>query len=188
MILFHLFFSFFKLGLFTFGGGAAMIPLLEQEVLSNGWLAQDELLSYIAISESTPGPIAINMATFVGSSQAGFLGALMATLGVVLPSFIIILLIASVFKRFSEYRAVRCILSAIRPIVVGMILAAGALLALSAVGIQGNQGDVIDYPSLVMTSILALVMILYPKITKKKIGVIPMILVAAVIGIIASFI
>ena len=88
-----LFLTFFKLGIMTFGGGYAMIPLLTDEVLSQGWLTSDEILNFIAVSESTPGPIAINMATFIGASQYGFIGALLATLGVVLPSFIIILII-----------------------------------------------------------------------------------------------
>ena len=97
-ILLDLFVTFFKLGLFTFGGGYAMIPLVTDEVISHGWMSYQEIMNFIAVAESTPGPIAINMATFVGATQGatlggvGFsiLGALVATLGVVLPSFFII--------------------------------------------------------------------------------------------------
>ena len=100
-----LFWTFFKIGLFTFGGGYAMIPLIQQEVTSHNWLSEDALLNFIGISEATPGPFAINIATFVGSSQYGFWGAVCATLGVVLPSFIIILLIASIFTKFEQNKA-----------------------------------------------------------------------------------
>ena len=103
MIYLKLFLTFLKIGAFTFGGGYAMIPLIRDECLKSGWLTEDELLNFIAISESTPGPIAINMATFVGSSQAGFWGSFLATLGVVLPSFVIILLIASLVKNLLKF-------------------------------------------------------------------------------------
>ena len=93
MIYLQLFLTFFEVGLFTFGGGYAMISLIREKALAFGWLSEEELLNMIAVSESTPGPIAVNMATFVGSAEGGFLGSLVATLGVVLPSFIIILLI-----------------------------------------------------------------------------------------------
>ena len=90
LLILKLFLVFFKIGLFTFGGGYAMIPLIKSEVVTRGWLLEEEVISFIAISESTPGPFALNMATFIGTSQAGILGALTVTLGVVLPSFIII--------------------------------------------------------------------------------------------------
>lgn len=85
MINLYLFLTFFKIGLFTFGGGYAMIPMIQQDILSHGWLTQQQLIDFIAISESTPGPFAVNIATFVGMSQSGVAGAVCATLGVVLP-------------------------------------------------------------------------------------------------------
>ena len=100
MMLLKLFLTFAKIGLFTFGGGYGMISLIQQEVIARGWLDAEALYRYIGICESTPGPIAVNMATFIGASQAGLPGNLCATLGVVLPSFIIILLIAAVLKSF----------------------------------------------------------------------------------------
>ncbi len=98
-----LFFTFFKIGILTFGGGYAMIPMIEDEVMRHGWLdSVDTLLDFIAVSESTPGPFAVNIATFIGYSQNGIIGAIAATLGVVLPSFIIISIIARFYTRFSR--------------------------------------------------------------------------------------
>ncbi len=100
MIYVKLFLEFFKIGLFSFGGGAAMLPLIKDTVTSNDWLTLEQFNNFIGVCESTPGPIAVNMATYIGSVQAGFLGSVVATLGVVLPSFIIIILIAAILKNF----------------------------------------------------------------------------------------
>ena len=94
MIYLNLFLTFFKIGAFTFGGGYAMLPLMQQEVLANSWMREEELLNFIAVAESTPGPVAINMATYIGIETAGLLGAAISTFGVVLPSFLVILLVA----------------------------------------------------------------------------------------------
>ena len=125
MIYLKLFLTFLKIGALTFGGGYAMIPLITDECLKYSWLSETEILNFIAVSESTPGPIAINMATFVGSSQAGFGGSFLATLGVVLPSFIIILIIASVFKNLTKYKPIQTVLKCIRPVIIALILATG---------------------------------------------------------------
>ena len=191
MIFLELFFTFFKIGLFTFGGGAAMIPLIQQECLSKLWLTESELLSFIAISESTPGPIAINMATFVGSSQGEIfggplwaaVGSICATLGVVMPSFIIILIIAKMFTKFAEYKVVRTILNTIRPIVVGMIIAAGAFLMFNAIGFSNIKAINVNITSIILTALVAIVMFLYKKIFKKAIPVIQLILCSAILGI-----
>ena len=98
-----LFLTFLKIGAVSFGGGYGMISLVREEVLQHGWLTEEQFVNMIAVSESTPGPIAINMATFIGSMQAGIWGSVCATLGVVLPSFIIILLIASVINNFLKF-------------------------------------------------------------------------------------
>ena len=106
--LFELFFTFMKIGGFTFGGGHAMIPLIQKEAVENKkWVTDDDILEIIAIAESTPGPVAINSATFVGYRTAGFWGAVFATFGVVLPSFLIILAIAYLLDNFMEIRAVQ---------------------------------------------------------------------------------
>ena len=130
MIYITLFLEFFKVGLFTFGGGYAMISLMRDDCLAQGWLTEGELLNFIAVAESTPGPIAVNMATFVGSSQGGFFGALLATIGVVLPSFVIILLVATLLTHLLKYAGVKAVLGGIRPAIVGMILATAITTAL----------------------------------------------------------
>ncbi len=186
-----LFFTFFKIGLFSFGGGASMIPFLQQEVFAHEWLTPDQLSSYIAVSESTPGPIAINMATFIGSTQGGILGSVLATLGVVLPSFIIILLIAALFSRFLENKVIRTVLNTVRPVVVGMIIAAGMTLALAAVGITTVDNTTFSAQQIlpaILTGVLAIVMIGYKLIFKKKIPVIQFILISAVVGLVACVI
>jgi len=124
MILLELFWTFFKIGAFTFGGGYAMLPLVQAEVLAHGWMTAQELVNFIAVSESTPGPFAVNVSTYVGAETAGLAGALCATLGVVLPSFLIILLVARGYERFENSRLVRGCMSGLRPAVVGLIGAA----------------------------------------------------------------
>lgn len=131
MQLLSLFVTFFKIGLFTIGGGYAMIPLIQREVVSNGWLTQQQLVDFIAVSESTPGPFAINIATFVGMETSGVLGALMTTLGVIMPSFIIILVVAKYFLTFRENRFVQAALSGLRPTVIGLIAAAAVTIGFS---------------------------------------------------------
>ena len=120
----HLFFTFLKIGLFTIGGGYAMIPLIQEEVLQNHWLSSTDLIDFIAVSESTPGPFAVNIATYIGAETAGILGAVCATAGVVLPSFLIILLVAKWFLSMQENHFVQGALYGLRPAVVGLIAAA----------------------------------------------------------------
>ena len=117
-----LFFTFFKIGAFTFGGGYAMIPLIQDEVINNHqWLTLNDFLEVIAIAEMTPGPVAINTATFVGYRTAGVLGSTFATLGVALPSFVIILLIASLFKNLSKSPWTKAVFTGVKPAVIGLI-------------------------------------------------------------------
>jgi chromate transporter len=131
MIFLILFLTFFKIGAFTFGGGYAMLPLIQAEVLKNGWLTNEEIINFIAVSESTPGPFAINMATYIGSELGGafgffggVLGAACATLGVVMPSFIIILIVAKCFDAFKKNRIVAGCMSGLKPAAIGLIAAA----------------------------------------------------------------
>lgn len=130
MIFLELFWTFFKIGAFTFGGGYAMLPLIQEAVLTKGWAEPEALINFIAVSESTPGPFAINMATYIGAEQGGILGAFCATLGVVTPSFIIILLVAKFFDKFKESKIVKGCMSGLKPAVVGLISA--ALLSVAA--------------------------------------------------------
>jgi len=121
----YLFLTFLKIGAFTFGGGYAMIPLIERETVERrGWVKKEDILEIIAVAESTPGPIAINSATYVGYKIAGFFGALAATLGVVLPSFLIILAVTFLLDRFSSLTAVRYAFIGIRAGVLALILKA----------------------------------------------------------------
>ena len=124
MTLLHLFFTFFKIGLFTIGGGYAMFPLIQEEVQRNHWLQPTDLIDFIAVSESTPGPFAVNIATYIGAETEGIAGAICATAGVVLPSFLIILLVAKWFLSMQENRFVQGALYGLRPAVVGLIAAA----------------------------------------------------------------
>ena len=118
-----LFTSFFKIGAFTFGGGLAMIPLIQKEAVeSHTWISDEELLEIVAIAESTPGPIAINSATFVGHRVAGFWGSLCATFGVVLPSFIVISIIARVLDQFQHFKPVQYAFFGIRAGVLALVL------------------------------------------------------------------
>ncbi len=120
-----LFSTFFKIGLFTFGGGYAMIPLIQREIVEKyGWVTDEDILEIIAIAESTPGPIAINMATFIGHKKSGFWGSFCATLGVVLPSFLIILLISYILRGFEEIPVVKNAFFGIRAGVLALVFKA----------------------------------------------------------------
>ena len=125
-LLFKLFYTFFKIGVFTFGGGYAMIPLITEDIMKNGWVDNiNTLTDFIGISESTPGPFAVNIATFIGFEQAGILGAIAATLGVALPSVIIIIIIAKAFSKFQTNKYVVGFLKGVRPTIVGIIFSVG---------------------------------------------------------------
>ena len=128
MICLELFWTFFKVGLFTFGGGYAMLPLIQSEVLAHGWMDTREIVNFIAVSESTPGPFAVNISTYIGRVTAGLGGAVCATAGVVLPSFLVILAVSAFYERFRRSRAVEGAMTGLRPAVIGLI--ASALVSL----------------------------------------------------------
>ncbi len=144
-----LFGTFFKIGLFTIGGGYAMIPMIKAEVVNLGWMTVNDLIDFIAVAESTPGPFAINIATYVGTIVGGdsgiwqgVVGAVCATLGVVLPSFLIILLVARYFDGFKDNRYVSAALFGIRPAVVGLIAAAAFTIAIGVfLGLSIGSGQ-----------------------------------------------
>lgn len=124
MIYLELFLTFLKLGAFTFGGGAAMMPFIQEEAVSKWGFTAEEIINFIAISESTPGPFAVNIATYVGAEKGGFFGSVFATLGLVLPSFIIILIIARCYEKFKTNKIVAGAMTGLRPASVGLIAAA----------------------------------------------------------------
>ncbi len=189
MIYLELFLTFLKIGAVSFGGGYGMISLIREEVLSFGWLTEEQLVSFIAVSESTPGPIAVNMATFIGSSQGGVLGALAATLGVVLPSFIIILLVAAILKNILKYAGVQEVLNGIRPVIVGLIISTAIIMLLSAMfGIKTvNSAVTFDWRGFVILVVIAIISLLSYKIRKKSFSPILLILLSGVMGVILYY-
>lgn len=131
MILLKLFWTFLIIGLVSFGGGYAMIPVIEIQVSNNGWMTTQEFTDVIAIAGMSPGPIATNSAIFVGYKTAGFLGAVFSALGMVLPSLVIILIIASFFRRVSEHKLVKSAFYGLRPVITGLIIYAAISFAIS---------------------------------------------------------
>lgn len=124
MIYINLFFTFLKIGAFTFGGGYAMLSLIRASIIENNWMDEDQILNFIAVSESTPGPFAINVSTYVGMEAGGIFGSVLATLGVVLPSFIIILIVAKLYDKFKTNKYVQGAMSGLKPAVIGFIATA----------------------------------------------------------------
>ena len=182
MNLLIIFWEFLKIGCFSFGGAYFSIPLIREAVLSNGWLT-DEVFSYfVAVSESTPGPIMVNMATYVGSSQGGILGAIVATIGVVLPAFLIILIVAKIMDRFLQNKGVRATMAGIRPMVVGVISATGAYMLFE--NIVDVAARAFDWRAAIIAAILAAILIVYKKIKKKAFSAILLIVISAVLGIV----
>ena len=186
MIFLKLFLTFLEIGAVSFGGGYGMLSLMREKVLMHEWLTEEELLNMIAVSESTPGPIAVNMATFIGSSQGGLWGSLCATLGVILPAFIIILLIAAVMRNFLKYAGVQAFLGGIRPCVVGLIIATGLTMLLTTLfGFSSiRSGLDIDVKGLIIFAIILAIAFVYKKLKKKKPSPIIMILISAGLGMI----
>ena len=188
MIYLILFLEFFKIGLFTFGGGYAMIPLVKEVVLKYGWLTEFQFYDFIGVCESTPGPIAINMATYVGSTQGGLLGSILATLGVVLPSLIIILLIATILKKAIKNKYVLAFLNGLKPIVIALISATGLMLVLKVLGYQSLQIFNFNIVSLITFVTLAASYCITRYVFKRKVNTILFILFSAILGIIFSLI
>ncbi len=185
MILLHLFAVFFKIGLFTIGGGYAMIPMIQQDILQLAWATQEELIDFIAISESTPGPFAVNIATFVGMQQGGVLGGALATLGVILPSFLIILLVATCFGHFQENPIVKGALYGLRAAVIGLIAAAALSIFLANVAGGVSVWEFIQgkVPNLSFQAVIIAVLAFGFSRWKPKLHPIWMILFSGVLGI-----
>ena len=183
MIILELFIGFLKVGCFAFGGAYAAIPLIREVVLSYGWLS-DEMLTYmIAVSESTPGPIMVNMATYVGSSQAGLLGSFIATFAVVLPAFIITVLITAAMRSLLKNPYVQAALSGMKPGMIGIIFAMGVYMILK--NILPVQGGSIQVIPIILTVILGLLYFGSRKVKKGGISPILLICLSAIAGILA---
>ncbi len=185
MIYWQLFLTFFEIGAVSFGGGYGMLSLIRERTLAMGWLSEGELLNLIAISESTPGPIAVNMATFVGSGQAGFLGAAVATLGVVLPAFLVTLLIAAVIRNLLKYAGVQAFLGGVRPCVVALIMGTAVTMLLSnLLGIKTVESAFApDGKGIVIFVLLAAGAMGYKRLRHRAISPLLLILVSGVLGL-----
>lgn len=178
-----LLFGFLKVGCFAFGGGYGAIPLIRDVVMSYGWLDDDMLTYMIAVSESTPGPIMINLATYIGSDQGGILGAAIATTAVILPSFFIILLIMALLKTALNNKYVQAILQGLKPCIVGIVLATGIYMVLeNCFGAVSHLA--VNPQAILITLLLITVKFGYKHFTKKKLSPIALIVISALIGII----
>ena len=181
MILLDLFIGFLRVGCFAFGGAYGAIPLIREIVLEYGWLTDEAITYMIAVSESTPGPIMVNMATYVGSSQAGLLGALLATFAVVLPAFVIILLVMVLLRNVLKNKYVQAVLRGMKPCVIGIVLATGLHMILKNC-LPIEAGSAFDGRDLALTAVLAAVMFGAKPLVKKKVSPILLIVIAAVLG------
>ena len=184
MIFLDLFIGFLKVGCFAFGGAYAAIPIIRDVVLDYGWL-NDEMLTYmIAVSESTPGPIMVNLATYIGSSQGGVLGAALATFAVALPAFIVMILVVQLLKALIKNECVQAVLNGIIPCVIGVVLSVG-LYMLFQNCVPMEKGMAVDVIAVIVAVILIAVLVLYKRIFKKKMSPILLIGISAVVGMIA---
>ena len=184
MIYLELFWTFFKIGAFTFGGGYAMLPLIQAAVAEHGWIDSASLVNFIAISESTPGPFAVNMATYVGSQMGGIAGAACATLGVAAPSLIIILIVAKCYERFKTSRVVSGCMSGLKPAVIGLIATAILSVGKTVFFPAGLTAAVFStaefYISLALFAVMAV-------LAFKKVHPILLICISAAVGIAAGY-
>ncbi len=193
MIFLELFLTFFRIGLFTFGGGYAMLPLVQEAVLNKKWMSNEDIVDFIAVSESTPGPFAINIATYVGNETGGtfggilggILGGIIATLGVVLPSFIVILIVAKCFEKFRASKAVKGCMSGLKPAVIGMIGSAVVSIGTTVFFPNGLTFAVLSGISFYISlAIFAVALIL---VLVKKVNPIIIIGMSAIVGIVSGF-
>lgn len=177
-LLTQMFFSFFKIGAFSIGGGYAMIPLIQNEMLSKGWMTLREITDLVAISQITPGPYAVNAATFAGTKVAGLAGAAVSTLGVVLPSILLTLVVSRFFFTFHKNKRIQAILYGVRPAVTGLILSAAAVIAGTAFfGLNNVQGVGAVWQSLGQINLPAIGIFLVAFIAMRKWKVSPVLLV-----------
>lgn len=182
MIYLDLLIGFLKVGLFSFGGAYGAIPLIRDVVLSYGWIDEEMLTDMIAVSESTPGPIMVNLATYIGSSQAGFFGALIATSAVVLPAFLIVLLILAIQKKIVNDPIVQAALRGLKSCVVGIILATGIYILLQSCSVAAPDATPLRSALLILG--LAAVYFVSKKFLKNGLPPIAFIALSAVLGVV----
>ena len=186
MIYLELFWTFLTIGAFTFGGGYAMLPLIQQEVAAR-WgsrISEEMLINFVAVSESTPGPFAINMATYVGAEMGGVFGSVCATLGVVVPSFVIILVVAKCYDQFRQNKIVKGCMSGLKPAVVGLIGNAVLNVLMTVFFPAGLSLAVFsDVAFYIYAAIFAVMLVL----AFKKVHPIIIICISAVLGIVVGY-
>lgn len=184
IIYLQLFLVFLEIGAVSFGGGYGMIALMREKTLAYGWLTEESFLNLVAVSESTPGPIAVNVATFVGASTSGVLGALCASLGVILPSFIIILVVASIVSNLLKIAGVKATIDGMKPAVTAVIFSTAITMLIKAITAVSKIGDTvqISYAKIIIFVALAVVFFGYKILFKKDLNPIFLIIISAGLG------
>lgn len=180
MILLELFLGFLEVGLFSFGGAYAAIPLIAKVVTEHNWISQDTFMYMIGVSESTPGPVMVNLATFVGYNKAGILGSIVATFASIFPAFLIILLLITVFKKLIENKYFKAVLKGLQPCVIGIIFSVGLVMFFKNLFVTKYT---LDITAILITIALFAITYIYSKVYKKKISPILLIFLSALIGI-----
>lgn len=184
MIYLELFLIFFKIGLFTFGGGYAMLPMIQDEIIAKNWIDTASLIDFTAVSESTPGSFAVNIATYVGAETGGFFGSVCATLGVVAPSFIIILIVAKFYEKFRKSICVKGLMTGLKPVVAGLIGAAAITVAETVFFPAGISLSVFSLPAFYVSAVIFIFSLI---LNFKKIHPIIIIGISAAAGIIGGY-
>ena len=183
MIILELFLAFLWIGCFAFGGAYAAIPLIRDQVMAHAWMSEEMFSNIIAVAESTPGPIMVNAATYVGYQQGGILGSIVATLGVILPAFVIIIIVTKVFTKMLENAGVQSVLKGIKPTIMGIIIGTGVSMVFST--LFGSVASLnADVRGIIIAVLLTALMIGWGKIKKKAISPILLIGIAALLGIV----
>ena len=183
MIYLELLIGFLKVGCFAFGGAYGAIPLIREVVLSYGWINEEMLTYMIAVSESTPGPIMVNLATYIGSSQAGLLGALIATAAVITPSFLVILLVVAILKNALKNPYIQAMLKGVKPCIIGIVLATGLHMVIRSC-IDFTYDANLDLQAVVILILLMVSMSCYKHMVQKKLSPIFLIVISAFTGIV----
>ena len=186
MIYLQLFFTFLKVGAFAFGGGYAMLSLIGDSVLKYGWMTEQELLNFVGVETVVPGPIAVNMATYIGYGQGGFLGALLATIGVVMPSFLVILIVAAFINNLLKYPAVKALITGMRPALGGLVLSVATTMALAVfLGIESIRQFQFsfDWQTLVILTAVIAIPLVWKRLKKKEFSSVLLVVISGVLGI-----
>ncbi|MBQ2972439.1 MAG: chromate transporter [Ruminococcus sp.] len=185
MIYLILFLEFFKIGAFTFGGGYAMIPFIQETVAKHNWMSTAELVDFIAVSESTPGAFAVNISTYVGSQVGGFFGAVCATTGVVMPAFLIIILIAKIYDKFKNSKTVKGAMFGLKSVVVGLIASTVVSIGLEIFFANGFTTSVFATSSFWFSLVVFAIMLFL--LLYKKFSPVLIVVLSATLGIVAGY-